>query len=204
MDPSRDGHARSKPAWAHRVLRKAEDAQVLDAPATGLERWVAGFAEGAVARQLRGQGLGHPLHPLAVTVPLGAWLCSAVFDVLPDGRDAARRLIAIGLLAAPAAMVPGLADYSGLNVRQRRVGLVHAAANAAATALFGASYLARRGGHDGRLLGALGLAVTSVGGALGGHLTYAQGAGVFRWEPLDDLAPAELAGEDPAAPRNPA
>ncbi|MER6797604.1 DUF2231 domain-containing protein [Amycolatopsis mediterranei] len=204
MDPTRDGHARSKPAWAHRALRKAEDAQVLDAPATGLARLLGGFAESRVTRQLRGHGLGHPVHPLAVTVPIGAWLFSAVFDVLPDGRDAARRLIATGLLAAPAAMVLGLADYSGLDVRQRRVGLVHAAANAAATALFGASYLARRGGHDGRLLGALGLAVTSVGGALGGHLAYAQGAGVFRWEPLDDLASAELAGDDPAAPRNPA
>ncbi|MEV5712574.1 DUF2231 domain-containing protein [Amycolatopsis mediterranei] len=204
MDPTRDGHARSKPAWAHRALRKAEDAQALDAPATGLARLPGGLAESRVTRQLRGHGLGHPVHPLAVTLPIGAWLCSAVFDVLPDGRDTARRLVATGLLAAPAAIVLGLADYSGLDVRQRRVGLVHAAANAAATALFGASYLARRGGRDGRLLGALGLAVTSVGGALGGHLAYAQGAGVFRWQPLDDLAPAELAGDDPAAPRNPA
>ncbi|MBE8525460.1 DUF2231 domain-containing protein [Amycolatopsis sp. H6(2020)] len=204
MDPTRDGHARSKPAWAHRLLRKAEDAQALDGPATGLARVLGGVAESSVTRQLRGHGLGHPLHPLAVTVPIGAWLCSAVFDLLPDGRDAARRLIAAGLLTTPAAVALGLADYPGLDARQRRVGLVHAAANATATALFGASYLARRGGRSGRLLAVLGLAATSAGGALGGHLAYAQGAGVFRWQPLDDLAPAELAGEDPAAPRNPA
>ncbi|KDN17201.1 DUF2231 domain-containing protein [Amycolatopsis rifamycinica] len=204
MDPMRDGHARSKPAWAHRVLRKAEDAEALDGPATGLKRALEGVAGRRVTRQLRGHGLGHPLHPLAVTVPIGAWLCSAAFDLLPDGRDTARRLIATGLLTAPAAIVLGLADYTGLDVRQRRVGLVHAAANAAATALFGASYLARRRGGSGRLLAALGLAATSAGGALGGHLAYAQGAGVFRWQPLDDLAPGELAGEDPTAPRNPA
>lgn len=196
----RDGHVR--PAWAHRVLRKAEDAEALDGPATGLQRLLNG--EGGVTRQLRGRALGHPLHPLVVTVPIGAWLCSAVFDLLPDGRDAARRLIATGLLTVPAAVVLGLADYTSLDVRQRRVGLIHAAANATAAALFGASYSARRSGRGGRLLSLLGLAATGAGGALGGHLAYAQGAGVFRWQPLDDLAPAELAGEDPAKPRNPA
>ncbi|WP_410573000.1 DUF2231 domain-containing protein [Amycolatopsis sp. cmx-4-61] len=204
MDPTRDGHARSKPAWAHRVLGKAENAQALDGPAAALRKVLGGADGTGLVRQLRGQGLGHPLHPLAVTLPIGAWLCSALFDLLPDGKDTARRLVATGLLAAPAAMVLGLADYTDLDVRQRRVALVHAAANATAVALFGASYAARRRGRSGRLLAALGLTATSVGGALGGHLSYAQGAGVFRWQPLDDLAPAELAGDDPAAPRNPA
>ncbi|WP_091313500.1 DUF2231 domain-containing protein [Amycolatopsis tolypomycina] len=202
MDPRRDGHARSKPAWAHRALRKAEDAAVLDGPATRLERVLNG--ESGVTRQLRGHSLGHPLHPIAVTVPIGAWLCSAAFDLLPGGGDTARRLVAAGLVTAPAAMVLGLADYTGLDRRQRRVGLVHAAANATATALFGASYLARRAGRGGRLFGMLGLAAAGLGGALGGHLAYAQGAGVFRWQSLDEVTPAELAGDDPAAPRNPA
>ena len=204
MDPTRDGHARSKPAWVHRALRKAEDAEALDGPATGLKRLLGGVAANSVTRQLRGRGLGHPLHPLVVTLPIGAWLCSAGFDLLPDGRDAARRLVATGLLATPAAIVLGLADYTGLDERQRRVAVVHAVANATATTLFGASYLARRGGRGGRLLGVLGLAATGLGGALGGHLAYAQGAGVFRWQALDEPAPAELAGDDPAAPRNPA
>jgi hypothetical protein len=200
MEPTRH----TKPAWAHRVLRKAEDARALDGPATTLRRLLAGAAESGLGRQLRGRSLGHPLHPLAVTLPIGAWLCAAVFDLLPDGRDAARRLVATGLLAAPAAVVLGLADYADLDERQRRVGVVHAAANAAAAALFGASYVARRRGTGGRLLGAGGLAAVSAGGALGGHLAYAQGAGVFRWQPLDDLDPGELVGDDPVAPRNPA
>ncbi|WP_206784765.1 DUF2231 domain-containing protein [Amycolatopsis sp. MtRt-6] len=204
MDPRRDGHARSKPAWAHRALRKAEEAEALDGPASGLGRVLGAVAGSRVTRQLRGHGLGHPLHPIAVTVPIGAWLCSAAFDLLPDGAGTARRLVAAGLLTAPAAVVLGLADYTGLDRRQRRVGLIHAAANTTATALFGASYLARRGGRGGRLFGLLGLTAAGVGGALGGHLAYAQGAGVFRWQSLAEVAPAELAGDDPAAPRNPA
>lgn len=204
MDPTRDGHARPKLAWAQRTLQKAENATALDPAAAALRRLPARVAGSGVGRQLRGRGLGHPLHPLAVTLPIGAWLCSALFDLLPDGRETARRLVAAGLVAAPAAMVLGLADYADLDVRQRRAGLLHAGGNLVATAFFGASYLARRRGRGGRVLGLLGLAMTGVGGALGGHLAYAQGAGVFRWQPLDDLAPAELAGDDPAAPRNPA
>jgi uncharacterized membrane protein len=202
MDPKRD----DRPRWAHRALQAVEHAAVLDGPATGLRRLLRRPAASAAGQQLRGRALGHPLHPIAVTVPVGAWLCSAAFDLLPDGQETARRLVAAGLLTAPVAVLLGLADYAGLDERQRRVGLVHAAGNAVATALFGASYVARSRGDRGRghLFGALGLAATGVAGALGGHLAYAQGAGVFRWQPLDDLAPAELAGDHPTAPRNPA
>jgi hypothetical protein len=31
------------------------------------------------------------------------------------------------------------------------------------------------------------LAAIGIGGALGGHLSYAQGAGVFRWQPVRAL-----------------
>jgi hypothetical protein len=205
MDPVPTPGVPAKPAPPHRALQAVEEARVLDAPASALTRRLSGVAESAPGRLLRGRWLGHPLHPIAVTVPIGAWLCSAVFDLVPGQQDLARRLVATGLLATPPAVVLGLADYADLDVRQRRVGLVHAACNGVAAALFGASYLARRRGRlvRGRLFGALGLAAAGTGGALGGHLAYAQGSGVFRWQ-LDDLDPAEVAGEDPAAPRNPA
>ncbi|MEA5367123.1 hypothetical protein VA596_46875 [Amycolatopsis sp., V23-08] len=137
-------------------------------------------------------------------MPIEAWLCSAVFDLVPGQEEPARRLVATGLAAVPVAVVLGLADYADLDRRQRRVGVAHAAANAVATTLFAVSYLARREGRltRGKLPGAAGLAVASAAGALGGHLSYAQGAGAYRWQELAD--PAELAGADPAAPRDPA
>ncbi|KDN18016.1 DUF2231 domain-containing protein [Amycolatopsis rifamycinica] len=177
-------HLRDTPAPPHRALTAVEDAKALDAPAAALAQRLRGAAASAPGGFLRGRWLGHPLHPLAVTVPIGAWVCSALFDLLPGQDEAARRLVATGLLTAPAAVVLGLFDYADLDERRRRVGLTHAAGNAVAIALFGASYAARTRGQvtRGRVLGALGLAMASAGGALGGHLAYAQGAGFFRWQ----------------------
>jgi uncharacterized membrane protein len=178
---------KQEPAPPHRALSAVEEARALDAPATALAKRLRGAAGSVPGQLLRGRWLGHPVHPLVVTVPIGAWLCSALFDLLPDQEEAARRLVATGLAAVPAAVVFGLADYADLDERQRRVGLAHAAGNAVATVLFGASYRARTRGDlaRGRVLGALGLAATSAAGALGGHLAYAQGAGVFRWRTSD-------------------
>lgn len=138
---------------------------------------------------LRGSWLGHPLHPLMITVPIGAWVCASVLDARAGNDDAARRLTGIGLAAAPPTVLLGLADYDRLDRRQQRVGVVHAAANTVALACFTASYAARRqeAHARGKVLSLLGLAALGVGGALGGHLAYAQGAGVFRWQrPAED------------------
>ncbi len=137
-----------------------------------------------VDRAVRGSWLGHPLHPLMVTVPIGAWVSAAVFDARPGGEDVARELVALGLVAAVPTALLGLADYSELDTRQRRVGVVHALANAASLTCFTASYaMRRRGRHTaGKVLGLAGLAAMGVGGALGGHLSYAQGGGVHRWQ----------------------
>lgn len=58
-----------------------------------------------------------------------------------------------------------------------------------AAALFAGSYLSRtRGAHNrGTVLSALGLTVLGASGALGGHLSYAQGAGAFRWQKPDPV-----------------
>ncbi|WP_246365504.1 DUF2231 domain-containing protein [Kibdelosporangium persicum] len=166
-------------------MRAVENLRAVDRPAATVAAAVrrglkASKADGA----LRGSWLGHPLHPLMVTVPIGAWVSAAVLDAGNRNDDAARKLIAIGLTAAPPTILLGLADYGELDKRQRRVGLVHAVTNAAAVGCFAASYqLRRRGRHTaGKLMSTLALTVLSTGGALGGHLSYAQGAGVHRWQ----------------------
>ncbi|MCV7278779.1 DUF2231 domain-containing protein [Mycolicibacterium flavescens] len=169
----------------HALLQKPESADRLDTAAditAGAVDVVLG--DGALARGLRGSWLGHPTHPLMVTLPIGAWMSSAVLDLVFKDREAARRLIAIGLAATPPAVLAGLAEFPTLGRRQRRVGLLHAAGNAVGAAAFLIAYRKYKRGRIGaaRAFSVLGLTAVSVGGALGGHLSYAQGAGVHRWQ----------------------
>jgi nitrite reductase/ring-hydroxylating ferredoxin subunit/uncharacterized membrane protein len=133
----------------------------------------------AVRDVLHGVPLGHPLHPLAVIVPIGAWTSAAVLDLMPGTERAARTLVGLGVLSAFPAATAGLADWSRLRRPQQRVGVVHAAANSVGLGLYTISYLQRRRGKQlsGALIGALGLAVVSASGFLGGHLSYRQAAG---------------------------
>ena len=105
-----------------------------------------------------------------------------VFDLLPSakGNDAADLLVALGLASAVPTAATGLANWSDLFGADKRIGLVHAAANVTATTLFALSLIQRRRGRraSGRLLSMAGLGATSAGGWLGGHLTYRRGAGV--------------------------
>ncbi|HEX7309233.1 DUF2231 domain-containing protein [Lentzea sp.] len=167
------------------MLQAVEELRAVDRPSRSLAEAVRrALRSSNVDRAVRGEWLGHPLHPLMVTVPIGAWTSAAVLDARPGSEDAARRLVALGLVASVPTILLGLADYGGLDARQRRVGLVHAVANTAAVTCFAASYaLRRRGRHKaGKVLGLAGLVAVGAGGALGGHLSYAQGAGVHRWQ----------------------
>ncbi|KZB83751.1 DUF2231 domain-containing protein [Amycolatopsis regifaucium] len=179
------------------LLRAAESFRAADSPSAAVGTMVRRALHATrTDGLLRGAWLGHPLHPLVVTVPLGAWISSAIFDLGTRNEDAARKLVAIGLAATPPAIIAGLADYADLDARQRRIGTLHAVTNTVATAVFAASYLVRRQGkhREGATLGLLALAVVSAGGALGGHLSYAQGAGVRRWPEATGSSP-RIAGE---------
>jgi hypothetical protein len=81
--------------------------------------------EGPAKEVLRGTPLGHPLHPALVAVPIGAWASATLFDLLGDDAGA-RRLTAIGCLAAVPAALAGGTDWLSTDGAQRRVGLVHA------------------------------------------------------------------------------
>lgn len=130
---------------------------------------------------LHGVWLGHPLHPVLVHVPVGAFLSAAILDLLPGRRRrAATTLIAVGAAGSLPAAAAGFTDWASLTREQRRVGLVHAASNTVALGLYAASLAARlRGRHSaGRVLAYAGLSAAGAGAYLGGHLSYQQGAGV--------------------------
>lgn len=169
----------------HSLLRSAESVSALDGTADraadAVDRMVGGRA---VGRALRGSWLGHPVHPLLVFLPLGSWMTALLFDVALRDRTTARRLLAVGLAAAPPTALAGWADFPLLNREQRRVGLLHATINGVAIVLFALAFRSHGKEHHRRatVLTVVGLLIVSVGGALGGHLSYAQGAGVHRWQ----------------------
>jgi nitrite reductase/ring-hydroxylating ferredoxin subunit len=90
--------------------------------------------------------------------------------------DAVDPLVGLGALAAVPAAVSGLSDWADSYGPERRVGLVHAAANLTGLGLFAASLMA--GHRSARRLRLLGLAAVSAGGYLGGHLSFGRGVGV--------------------------
>ena len=141
--------------------------------------------DGARNDVLSGAWLGHALHPIMTDIPIGAWTSAVILDWTggADSRSASDRLILAGVLAAGGAFATGWSDWSDAeqgSAAVRRSGLVHAAANGAASALMIASYYARKRGARGRgkLFSLAGSAALGAGGWLGGHLTYTLGAGV--------------------------
>lgn len=146
--------------------------------------------DGAPKQMLSGAWLGHAVHPLLTDVPIGTWTSAVVLDWTGgrESRSAADRLILTGLLAAGATIATGWSDWADAerdSAAARRCGLVHAAANATATALMLGSYLARRQGARGRgrLLSLAGSGALGAGGWLGGHLSYTLGVGVSAGAP---------------------
>jgi uncharacterized membrane protein len=163
-----------------RTLLLVEKLSIVDAPAGTLAVMLERAIPRPASRFLRGRWLGHPLHPIMVTVPIGAWMAVPVLD-LTGQRTAARRLLAFGIAAAVPASMTGLVEYTTLDVPQRRVALVHVAANSVGISCFAQSWWRRRSsGGAGLAWTVVGLMTAGLGGALGGHLSYAQGAGVLR------------------------
>lgn len=171
-------HLDAPPAVVRWTLR-LEEAESLDGPAQALAPHIdTAFGSGTRGSLLRGEWLGHALHPLLTDVVVGSWTSASLLDVLGGARwsPPAQRLIAVGLLAAGPTAWTGWAEWSQVGQREKRVGLVHAVNNGLAAGVYAASYVARRRGNPraGAALGLAGLAVSSVGAYLGGHLASAR------------------------------
>lgn len=161
---------------------RLEDAAVLDAPVHAIEPTIrAVFGTGTRASVLRGDWLGHAVHPLLTDLVLGTWTSATVLDLFggKDSSVAARRLIATGLLAVGPTAWTGWAEWLGAGDRDKRVGLVHAVTNGLAISIYAASWRARHQGRDGAgaRLALAGGAVSGIGAYLGGHLAAARKLG---------------------------
>lgn len=170
-----------------KAMRSLEKAKVLDPVVDAVAGAVnTVLPPGQVKDVLHGKPLGHALHPMLVTLPIGLNVGVAILDLTGGAaaRPAAQRLVGVALLSVAPTAAAGLADWSELGSakRPKRVGLVHAGSNVVASTLFAASWFARRAGRHatGQALSMLGMTGLAVGGYLGGHLAYAQGVAVNR------------------------
>ena len=155
----------------------------------------------------------HPVHPALAHLPVGAWVCSLMFDIASQVvRNpaflvlASRWLIAIGLLGAVAAACAGFVDLAAIRGETAafRTACAHMLLNVLLVFAYTANFALRYHSHPaGAPIGAgvLALSVVSaltlgVSGYLGGKLTYGYGAGV--------AASASPAGHDLGTAAHPA
>ena len=135
---------------------------------------------------LHGKWLGHALHPIVTDIPIGAWTTAAVLDTMElcgskqykPGADAA---VSIGLAGAAGAAVTGVTDWTATSGKQRKAGLVHAALNIGATALYLTSLFLRKKEKSRTAaitLSMLGYGLTTVSSYIGGNLVYNEQMGV--------------------------
>jgi hypothetical protein len=186
------------PSGLVRWTLRLEEARALDRPVRALEPSVrALFGTGTRGSVLRGEWLGHALHPVLTDVVLGTWTSASLLDLLggPGSSASAQRLVGSGLVAFGPTAWAGWAEWSAAGTRDKRVGLVHAVTNGVAAGVYTASWLARRRGRHGTGAGLAlaGAAVSGVGGYLGGHLAEARKVGsrhpAFEDGPVSDGAP---------------
>jgi uncharacterized membrane protein len=174
--------AQRTPPWLGSTIEAIEQDTRLDPVVDQFAVVANAVADGPPADLLRGEWLGHALHPLLTDFPLGCWLSAAFLDFLGgrSSRKAAQRLVGLGLVFVPVTAATGLADWASVrDQRSRRVGVVHAAGNTAAAVCYFRSWRARRRGHhaSGKLWGVAGGSLAVFTGYLGGHLSFGRGVG---------------------------
>src|SRR5438874_878559 len=139
---------------------------------------------------------GHPFHPILVTIPIGAWVSSLIFDIATHISNTGSRalvegsywLIGIGVIGALLAAVFGLMDLIRVPRRTRALsyGLVHMALNLTVVGMFVGGFFWRHGNYYevtrvdvGQLiLSAAAIGLLVVSGWIGGMLAYRFGVRV--------------------------
>ncbi len=111
-----------------RIVRwtlELEETTALDRPVHALEPKVHSlFGAGKRGWVLRGEWLGHALHPSLTDVVLGTWTSASLLDLFggPESVAAAQKLIATGLFAVGPTAWSGWAEWSTAGQREKRGG----------------------------------------------------------------------------------
>lgn len=163
-----------------------------------------------MSMESRAKLLGHPIHQMLVTFPIGAFGLSVTSDVLhtclakEEFEQTATRALDFALVSAAAAIPFGVVDWLAIprGTRARRVGRWHALGNAALVGLLATSRIlrTREGGlSSAKWLSGAGFLLAGVTAWLGGELVGRHGIGVSDRHGLD--APSSLRSLERAAPR---
>jgi nitrite reductase/ring-hydroxylating ferredoxin subunit/uncharacterized membrane protein len=174
------------------ALDGVENWRALDRVASPLRAVVAPLTAGRRLRNLlSGVPLGHPVHPALAQLTVGCFLGAGLLDLRGrrSDRGASSALIAAGVTTALPTALTGLTDWSHGHEQQQRTGLVHAAGNSTALALYAATLLRRRHGASGRLLSVAALTVSGAAAYLGGHLAFRQALGPNHAEQVPHRVP---------------
>jgi nitrite reductase/ring-hydroxylating ferredoxin subunit/uncharacterized membrane protein len=161
-------------------MQRIESDERWDPIVEQLHRAVSALAGQLGGRELlSGSALGHPAHPLLVATPIGCFTSAMVADLTGES-DAARKLIAAGVLSAVPTAATGLSDWVDTAGAERRIGFFHLSANLFAVGCYAASWRARHRGARwrGQAWSLTGAALMTAAGWLGGHLAYEMGVGV--------------------------
>ena len=194
LSTARQAGRKRKTNWARKpaaLAERVEQAHALDPVIRRLSDGVVrALPAGSRTDALHGVPFGQPAHPALVRLPLGCWTSAVLLDLFHGTDRAARMLIGAGVAVTVPAAATGLADWSALHRDQQRVGLVHAICQASAACMFLGSLAARASGRlrYGRVLSMSGLAMSTIGAYLGGHLALRLGAGTSHADQVSHLS----------------
>lgn len=161
---------------------------------------------------LNGTWLGHPLHPAATDIPIGALLLTVILDILGQPAAADIALVAT-ILFVLAAAVSGAADYVDTESTTRTRATTHATLMVVALLLLLLSIAIRATGPTDRAipiaLSLIAFLIVTAGAYVGGDLVYVLGNTVSRhafrgagtkWIKLDTGDVTDLASLPEATP----
>jgi nitrite reductase/ring-hydroxylating ferredoxin subunit/uncharacterized membrane protein len=178
------------------------------------QRWISALFRplGPIKGWLSGTWLGHPLHPAATDIPIGALLLSVILDLLgqPAAADIALVVTNLFMLAAAAS---GAADYADTDGPARVRATVHSTLRVVALLILLISLVIRATGPTDRtvptVLSIIGFLIVTAGAYVGGDVVFQLGNMVSRhafrgagtkWIRLDTGEVTDIATLSEAAP----